>query len=102
MRSIAPGVYLETKYPGVIQGLIVTNDGLLLIDCPPRAEDGRNWLAALEDYGKPRYLILLDSHPDRVLGARILDLPIVAHDWTRQLMSNWSDTFKGGTRPIGA
>ena len=102
MRSIAPGVYLETKYPGVIQGLIVTNDGLLLIDSPPRAEDGRNWLAALEDYGKPRYLILLDSHPDRVLGARILDLPIVAHDWTRQLMSNWSDTFKGGTRPIGA
>ena len=102
MRSIAPGVYLETKYPGVGQGIIITDDGLLLIDSPPRAEDGRNWLATLEDYGKPRYLVLLDSHPDRVLGARVIDLPIVAHDWTRQLMSNWSDTFKGGSRPIGA
>ena len=102
MRSIAPGVYLETKYPGVGQGVIVTDDGLLLIDSPPRAEDGRNWLAALVDHGKPCYLTLLDSHPDRVLGARIFDLPIVAHDWTRQLMSNWSDTFKGGARPIGA
>jgi len=102
MRRIAPGVYLETKYPSVQLGIIVTDEGLLLIGSPPRVEDGRNWLATLEDYGEPRYLALLDSHPDRVLGARIFDLPLVAHDWTRQLMSNWSDTFKGGARPIGA
>ena len=102
MRRITPGVYLETKYPSVQLGIIVTDEGLLLIDSPPRVEDGRNWLATLEDYGEPRYLALLDSHPDRVLGARIFDLPLVAHDWTRQLMSNWSDIFKGGARPIGA
>lgn len=102
MLRIAPGVYLETKYPSVQLGIIVTDEGLLLIDSPPRVEDGRNWLATLKDYGEPRYMALLDSHPDRVLGARIFDLPLVAHDWTRQLMSNWSDIFKGGARPIGA
>jgi glyoxylase-like metal-dependent hydrolase (beta-lactamase superfamily II) len=102
MRRIAPGIYLETKYPGVQLGAVVTDDGLFLIDCPARAEDGRDWLATLADYGKPRYLALLDSHPDRVLGARNFDFPRVAQDWTLETMSNWSDSFKGSARPIGA
>jgi glyoxylase-like metal-dependent hydrolase (beta-lactamase superfamily II) len=102
MRRIAPSIYLETKYPGVQLGAVVTDDGLFLIDSPVRADDGRDWLAALSEYGKPRYLALLDSHPDRVLGARIFDFPIVAHDWTLETMSNWTDSFKGSARPIGA
>ena len=102
MRRIAPNVYLETKYPGVQLGAVVTDDGLFLIDSPARADDGRDWLVALSEYGKPRYLALLDSHPDRVLGARIFDFPIVAHDWTLETMSNWTDSFKGSARPIGA
>jgi glyoxylase-like metal-dependent hydrolase (beta-lactamase superfamily II) len=102
MRRIAPDVYLESKYPGVQLGAVVTEDGLFLIDCPARAEDGRDWLATLADFGKPRYLAMLDSHPDRVLGARNFDFPRVAHDWTLETMSNWSDSFKGSARPIGA
>jgi glyoxylase-like metal-dependent hydrolase (beta-lactamase superfamily II) len=102
MRRIAPGVYLETKYPGVQLGAVVTDAGLFLIDSPARADDGRDWIAALAEYGKPRYLALLDSHPDRVLGARIFDFPSVAHDWTLETMSNWTDSFKGSARPIGA
>lgn len=102
MRRIAPGVYLETKYPGVQLGAVITDDGLFLIDCPARAEDGRDWLATLADYGKPRYLALLDSHLDRVLGARNFDFPRVAHDLTLETMSGWSDSFKGSARPIGA
>ncbi len=102
MRRIAPGVYLESKYLGVQLGAVVTEDGLFLIDCPARADDGRDWLATLADYGKPRYLALLDSHPDRVLGARNFDFPRVAQDWTLETMSNWSDSFKGSARPIGA
>jgi glyoxylase-like metal-dependent hydrolase (beta-lactamase superfamily II) len=102
MRKIAPGVYLETKYPGLQLGAVVTDDGLFLIDCPARAEDCRDWVATLADYGKPRYLALLDSHPDRVLGARNFNFPRVAHDWTLETMSDWSDSFKGSARPIGA
>ena len=102
MRRIAPGFYLETKYPGVQLGVVVTDDGLFLIDCPARAEDGRDWLATLADYGKPRYLALLDSHPDRVLGSRNFNFPRVAHDLTLETMSSWSDSFKGSARPIGA
>jgi glyoxylase-like metal-dependent hydrolase (beta-lactamase superfamily II) len=102
VRALASGVYLETKYPGVYIGAVASGGSLLLVDCPIRVEDGREWLTGLAEHGRPRYLVLLDHHPDRVLGARGLDLPIVAHDETRRVMGGWPDTYKGGAHPIGA
>lgn len=102
MREIASGVYWETGFPGVRVGAVAGDDGLLLVDAPIRTEDGREWLAALAEIGRPRFLAALDYHPDRVLGARAFDLPLIAHDLTRQVISGWPDTFKGSTAPIGA
>jgi glyoxylase-like metal-dependent hydrolase (beta-lactamase superfamily II) len=45
---------------------------------------------------------MLDHHPDRSLGARVFDLPIVAHQETMQTMRGWPDAFKGNAKPIGA
>lgn len=102
MRTVAPGVYLETKFPGVMVGAVASHGRLLLVDAPIRVEDGRDWVSQLGEKGKPRYLVLLDHHLDRVLGARAFDMPIVAQETTRLVMSSWPDTFKGGTRPMGA
>jgi cyclase len=102
MREIVHGVLIEDKYPGVIVGAIASDDGALLVDCPIRVEDAREWLSRMSEYGRPRYLALLDAYPDRVLGARALDLPSIAHDETRMTMATWPDTFKGGAHPIGA
>ncbi|NIN63288.1 MAG: hypothetical protein GTO63_00935, partial [Anaerolineae bacterium] len=82
--------------------MIVSDSLVMLIDSPLRIEDGREWLGRLAQLGEPRYLVLLDQHPDRALGARGLDLSRVAHDFTRQALSAWSDTFKGSAHPIGA
>ncbi len=101
MREIASGVYLERKFSGVQVAAIVGDGGLMLVDYPLRVEDGREWLAQLAELGKPKYLVLLDHHPDRVLGARSVDVPCVAHDRTRSAVAAWPDTFKGSTRPIG-
>jgi glyoxylase-like metal-dependent hydrolase (beta-lactamase superfamily II) len=102
MRSVSPGVFLETKFPGVMVGAVASRGRLLMVDAPIRVEDGREWVSQLGEKGKPRCLVLLDHHLDRVLGARGFELPIVAHDTTRLVMGGWPDTFKGGTRPIGA
>ncbi len=102
MRELAPGIFLENKYPGVRVAAVASSEGLLLVDCPTRAEDAREWVAALATQGRPRYLAVLDHHPDRVLGARGFDFPIIAHDLTRQAMQTWPDTFKGNSSPIGA
>jgi len=102
MRTVASGVYLDSKFPGVSVGAVASHGRLLLIDAPIRIEDARDWISQLGEKGKPRSMVLLDHHPDRVLGARGLDLPILAHDETRLVMNAWPDTFKGGARPIGA
>jgi glyoxylase-like metal-dependent hydrolase (beta-lactamase superfamily II) len=103
MREVSSGVYWESKFAGVRVGVVAGGeDGLLLVDCPVRAEDSREWLAALADVGRPRFLVALDYHPDRILGARSLDLPLIAHDIPRQVIGGWPDTFKGNTAPIGA
>ena len=102
MREIVRGVVIEDKFPGIVVGAIASEAGLLLVDCPIRVEDGREWLSRLSDFGRPRYLVLLDAHPDRVLGARALDIPTLAHDETRLTMAAWPDTFKGAAHPIGA
>jgi cyclase len=101
MRKVISGIYYEDQYPGLTLGLIETGAGLLLIDAPPRVEDGREWLITLTELGKPEYLALLDSHPDRTLGARIFDLRRIAQEETLQIIDGWSDTFKGGANPIG-
>jgi glyoxylase-like metal-dependent hydrolase (beta-lactamase superfamily II) len=102
MEEIAAQVFLENIYPGVKLGLVVAGDELMLVDCPLRVEDGRSWLTQVSKEGKPRYVALLDHHPDRVLGARAFDLAILAHDHTRVEMAQWSDSFKGASHPIGA
>ena len=102
MRKLRSGVLLATKYQGVIAGAVPSSRGLLLVDCPLRTDDGREWAADLASHGRSRYLALLDHHPDRALGARIFELPIVAHEATLQTMRGWPDAFKGSARPIGA
>ncbi len=102
MRELLSGIFLENRYPGVPVAAVSGASGMVLIDSPLRAEDAREWLSLLGTRGTPRYLVLLDYHPDRVLGARELDLPIVAHDIVRQVMSSWPDTFKGSLSPLGS
>jgi hypothetical protein len=59
MRSVSPGVFLETKYPGVMVGAVASHGRLLLVDAPIRVEDGREWVSQLNEKGKPRFMVLL-------------------------------------------
>lgn len=102
MQKIAPKVYLENKYIGVNLGLVVIGQGLLLVDSPLHPEDVEEWFKVVSERGQPRFLVLLDSHPDRVLGSRTLALPAIAQDQTLQAIREWADTFKGNAHPIGA
>ena len=102
MRKIKTKVYIESKFVGVQLGLVVTNEGLLLIDCPLKVDDAKEWLSFAAEYGTPRYVALLDAHPDRVMGARSIDIPLIAQDRALETIRELSDTFKGGLHPIGA
>jgi glyoxylase-like metal-dependent hydrolase (beta-lactamase superfamily II) len=102
MRRVASQVWVEDKYPSGEIGVISSRDEVLLIDTPLLVDDVKQWLMEVEDIGSVRYVAVIDSHPDRVLGTRALDLPRIAHDLTLETIREWSDTFKGSTHPIGA
>jgi len=102
MQKIVRNVYLENKYIGVDLGLVVIGKELLLIDSPLHTEDVKEWFKVISERGRPKFLVLLDSHPDRVLGSRTLSLPAIAQDQTLTTIREWADTFKGNAHPIGA
>jgi glyoxylase-like metal-dependent hydrolase (beta-lactamase superfamily II) len=102
MRKITSDVYIENRFPAVHLGLIVIDSKALLIDCPVRLEDGRDWLNEVMEYGEPVYTVILDHHPDRIVGARDSQMPLVGHSITSQIMATKSDSFKGSAHPIGA
>ena len=91
MRKIRNHIYLENKFVGFHLGMVATSEGSLLIDCPLKVEEAKEWLSLAGEYAKPRYMVLLDAHPDRVLGARSLDLPIIAQDRTLEMIREWSE-----------
>lgn len=97
MQEIEKGIYIETSYPGVTLGALVLPQGTLLIDAPLRQEDARSWRAALVNLGNgsARMLVNLDTHPDRTLGARVLEATIIAHQKTGQVFRNRPSVFKG-------
>lgn len=104
MQVIAKDVYIEDQYPGVTVGAISLPRGLILVDAPPSPDDGRAWRAALLNLGGggERILINLDAHPDRTVGARLMDCTVVAHEKTAHVFRSRPTTFKSQGEDTGA
>lgn len=82
MRRLAKELYVESDYPGVTVGALVTPHGVVCIDAPTRPVDARAWRAALGQISPAplRYVVLLDGHRDRLPGSPALQATSVAHD----------------------
>jgi glyoxylase-like metal-dependent hydrolase (beta-lactamase superfamily II) len=95
MQEIADGIYVETEYQGVNVGVIVTDEGLVCIDAPSYPRDARHWMGQLSRlFLRPiRHLILTDGSGDRVLNARWLSAPIVAHKSTANRLSSFEKRY---------
>lgn len=100
MRELAKGVFIQDEYPGVRLGAVVAGGAALLVDSPLRIEDGRDWLGEIG--ARPKYLVMLDDHPDRVYGARGLDLALIAQRRAREAIAAWPDTMRAGGLLQGA
>ena len=44
MRKIKNKVYVESKFTGFHLGMVNTKEGLLLIDCPLKVDEAKEWL----------------------------------------------------------
>lgn len=113
MEEIVPGVYVSSVYPGINVGLVVTGRWVVAIDAPPFPSDHQAWRKAARAIGRPiRYLILTDDHPDRLLGALWVGVPIIARRGTWQkirergdslleaLIEDWNRRYAPQRKPI--
>ncbi len=104
MMEIASRVYIEDRYPGPVLGLVVLARGVVLVDTPPCPDAAQAWQHAIRamNGGFPdRILVLLDHHPDRTLGASIVNGTIVAHEATVQWFQQHAAYFRSATEKRG-
>lgn len=104
LQEIENGVYINNSYPGITLGAVVSPHGAVMIDAPPHPDDGRSWSSIVRNLGggANRLLVALDSHPDRAIGLRAMDTPIIAHVQTAQHLENRPAIFKGQTAETGS
>ena len=88
MQEIASGIFVETRYPPYNLGLITSADGGLVVDVPPRLPHARQWLREVQEVaGLIRYVVLTDAQPDRLIGAALWDVPIIASETTARYIA---------------
>ncbi|HUF39123.1 MAG TPA: MBL fold metallo-hydrolase [Anaerolineales bacterium] len=104
MQEIENGIYITDEYPGITLGALVDPQGTIMVDAPPHPDDGRAWTGTIRGMGggANRLLAVLDSHPDRAIGLRAMDTPIIAHDLTARILEDRPAVFKGQNTETGA
>jgi len=74
MRRLTKNIVAETGFQWANVGAAITEDGIILIDCPVRPTDSRKWqeeLRSLSPLGL-RYLISTDYHGDHSTGGAFI------------------------------
>lgn len=95
MEHIAANIFVETKYEGVNVGAIFTNSGIICIDVPSYPREARHWAAELQKRSSApiRYVILTDSHGDRIINTRWFNAPIVMHQLAAETLRSYERRY---------
>jgi len=104
MEPISSHTYLETEYPGVVLGAIVSKRGLFLVDAPFRVEDQHAWRQDLVqlDAGRGRLLVMLDPHIDRTLGIRAMETEVIGQENCVPILSDRPTAFRSQELDAGS
>ncbi len=95
MQEIAENIFIETEYDGVNVGAVRTRRGIIAIDVPSYPRQARDWAMRLHALS-PRsvqYTILTDYHGDRILNARWLNAPVIAHEATANKLRSYDKRY---------
>jgi glyoxylase-like metal-dependent hydrolase (beta-lactamase superfamily II) len=79
MQEIAPGIFVESRYPPYNVGLILTDNGAIAVDIPPRPSHAWAWQEQVEQIaGRLRYAVITDATLKRQVAASLWNVPIIA------------------------
>src|SRR5262245_100859 len=83
MRQLTENVYVETEQRGSNHGIVITTDGIVLIDGPHKPSDTLLLKADIERRGPLRYILNTEPHGDHWTSNAYFDAPVVAHEGVR-------------------
>ena len=83
MKQLTANVFVETGLKGANHGLVMTSDGIVLIDTPHKPSDAVRLKGEIERRGRLRYIINTEPHGDHWTGNAFFDVPVVAHEGVR-------------------
>jgi hypothetical protein len=75
MRRLTKNIVAETEFQWANVGAVITDEGIVMIDCPVRPTDSRKWqkeIRSLSPLGI-RYLISTDYHGDHSTGSAYIE-----------------------------
>jgi cyclase len=81
MQQVSEHVFVETKYLGCNVGVVLTEQGPVVIDTPAFPDDVRDLCEQVRKLTKRRILNIIYTHEhfDHVLGAKGLTAKVIAH-----------------------
>jgi len=92
MQEIAPNLFMENRFPPYNLGLVVTGHGVIAIDAPPRPSHARAWLDEVRSaWSEPRFLVLTDARPERLVGAALWRVPLIVAEATARCLAAFDD-----------
>ena len=75
MDKLTEHLYAETKYDWANVGAAVTDEGIVLLDCPVRPSDSKHWQNEIRKLSQEgiKFLIATDYHGDHTTGAHFIE-----------------------------
>lgn len=79
MRKITDSIFAEIDFSGCNPGIVITKEGVVLIDTPSLPTDALKLRKELKKLGRVKYIINTEGHPDHVLGNAFFEGTVIAH-----------------------
>ncbi len=95
MQQITQNVYFESGFKGCNTGLLVTSEGLAVIDTPMVPSEAKKWRQDISHLGEIRYVINNEPHPDHIAGNCWMGGTLVSHNGSYQeILSTRVETIR--------
>ncbi len=74
MEKLGANIYVETVYPGINVGCIITEEGAICLDTPMLPGEAQRWRARIRSLGGERicFVVYTNGQSERVLGTQYL------------------------------
>jgi cyclase len=96
MKKITDNVYVESQISVCNSSIVVTTEGVVVIDTPMVPANAKKWAKEAEKFGPIRYVINTEPHGDHISGNCYFGGILIGHEGTRDaILASKVEDIKG-------